>query len=259
MQELALVEAREHLGANYWRLRLRAPGIAERARPGQFLHLRVGSWSLAGRPDALCAEPPSRARFLLLRRPFCLHRRRGEAIEVAFRVVGPGTRWLRDRRPGDALDVMGPLGRGFRLEPPPPRPLAVAGGGGIAGLFPLLELPGAELLFGANSLREVPWRLLEEVRAPWRLALWERGEDPVRLLEERLEPGVEVFACGPPAMLRRVTEACRRAGVRAQLLLEEMIGCGRGGCRGCAVRTREGYVLLCQEGPVMEAERLAWS
>jgi NAD(P)H-flavin reductase len=68
---------------------------------------------------------------------------------------------------------------------------------------------------------------------------------------------VEVFACGPPAMLESVRALCERRGIPAQLALESGMACGFGACFGCVVPTRDGsYVRLCVDGPVLDAAEL---
>jgi NAD(P)H-flavin reductase len=78
------------------------------------------------------------------------------------------------------------------------------------------------------------------------------------LLEAELgrDPAVEVYACGPPGMLEAVRRRCVRHEVPAQLALESGMACGFGACFGCVVSTRDGYVRLCVEGPVLDAARL---
>jgi hypothetical protein len=67
---------------------------------------------------------------------------------------------------------------------------------------------------------------------------------------------VEVYACGPPPMLEAVRALCAEHGVPAQLALESGMACGFGACFGCVVATRDGYVRLCVDGPVLEAAAL---
>jgi len=78
------------------------------------------------------------------------------------------------------------------------------------------------------------------------------------LLEEELDGGadVEVYACGPPAMLEAVRLLCAERGMPAQLALESGMACGFGACFGCVVPTNAGYVRLCLEGPVLDASSL---
>ena len=65
-----------------------------------------------------------------------------------------------------------------------------------------------------------------------------------------------MYACGPPAMLEAVRELCSDHGVPAQLALESGMACGFGACFGCVVPTVDGYVRLCLDGPVLDAEVL---
>jgi NAD(P)H-flavin reductase len=65
-----------------------------------------------------------------------------------------------------------------------------------------------------------------------------------------------VYACGPPAMLEAVRALCAERDVPAQLAMESGMACGFGACFGCVVPTRNGYVRLCVEGPVLDAEEL---
>ena len=70
------------------------------------------------------------------------------------------------------------------------------------------------------------------------------------------DPAATVYACGPPQMLEAVRALCAARAVPAQLALETGMACGYGACFGCAVATRDGYVRLCLEGPVLDAASL---
>jgi dihydroorotate dehydrogenase electron transfer subunit len=65
-----------------------------------------------------------------------------------------------------------------------------------------------------------------------------------------------VYACGPPPMLEAVRAICAADGVPGQLALESGMACGYGACFGCVVPTRDGYVRLCIDGPVLDAASL---
>ena len=78
------------------------------------------------------------------------------------------------------------------------------------------------------------------------------GNDTLfELLREEIGGHVEVYACGPPAMLDAVETMCHEAGVPGQLAMESGMACGFGACFGCVVRTKDGYVRLCVDGPVI--------
>lgn len=236
-----------------WALRLRAPEVAAEARPGQFVHLRCGT----------TYDP-------LLRRPFSIFRLPGDAsvgsgvagpgeMELLYKVVGRGTAWLTRRQPGDALDVLGPLGRGFGLGPNTRRALMVAGGYGIAPLAALAAQAARQgvevtLLFGARTAAQVfPAGLL----APGvqYLVTTEDGSLGRRglvtdLVPELLPQADQVFACGPRPMLAALA---RMTGEKpAQAALEERMACGVGVCLSCVIDTKSGPQRVCRDGPVFE-------
>ncbi len=255
MDDRAWVVSREALGGEYYRLRLR-PARPLVASPGQFAMVKV--------TDGI--DP-------LLRRPFSIHRLvpggSGE-FEVLFRVVGEGTRRLAAVHVGERLDVLAPLGRGFRVEGA--RPLLVGGGVGVAPLLFLAEAFLArgvvpKLLLGGRADRDVLCHAdFGCLAVPYALAtedgsLGEAGL-VTRLLERELKeptPGTAVFACGPTPMLAAVASLAARHGVPCQVSLEAHMACGMGACLGCVLPgTREAYVRVCKEGPVFDADEIDW-
>jgi dihydroorotate dehydrogenase electron transfer subunit len=181
-------------------------------------------------------SPPGR----LLPRPMslCLATRR----ELAFLIdpIGPGTRALVELVRGQAIEVLGPLGNGYRVDVE--RPLLVGGGIGVAP-FPYLSerlaRPPAVLGFRTSEYAEAA-------------ALVPNAEVVVEplLVTELLRPGHDVLACGPEPMLAAVA----RLAPRAQLAWEAPMACGYGACYGCAVRIGGELKRLCVDGPVLEAE-----
>jgi len=202
----------------YALLRLTRGGLA-RGDPGQFFMLTPPAFPLP-RALSLCFAPPG---------------------ELAFLVdpVGPGTESLCRLERGDAVDVLGPLGRGFRLDVG--RPLLVGGGIGIA---PLVYL--------SQRLRRPPALLGFRTRAHAEAASLVPNAEVVvepELVTERLAPGRDVLACGPEAMLHAVA----RLAPGAQLAWEAPMACGFGACHGCVVRIGGALRRLCVEGPVLDA------
>ena len=114
------------LNAELYHVGLLCPDIAATIQPGQFLMVRV--------QDSF--DP-------LLRRPFAVHRLYPDdppgSFEMLYKVVGRGTRLLSKMQPGESLNLLGPLGRGFRLPDDKGFVLMVAGGIGIAPLPYLAE------------------------------------------------------------------------------------------------------------------------
>jgi dihydroorotate dehydrogenase electron transfer subunit len=198
-------------------------GALEPGVPGQFFMLEAPGRVLP-RPMSLCQAPPG---------------------ELAFLVdpIGPGTRALAALEPGDAIHVLGPLGKGFDLRVR--RPLLVAGGIGIAPMPYLSEaLGGPPALLGFRSA--------SHAKAASLLPGAEVVVEP-RLVTELLpeDPG-DVLACGPAAML----EAVRTLVPGAQLAWEAPMACGYGACYGCVVEIEGRYERLCVSGPVLRETML---
>ena len=200
----------------YALLRVERGGLDPGA-PGQFFMLEAPG-RLLPRPMSLCLAP------------------RGE---LAFLIdpIGPGTRAICAVEPGEQLQVLGPLGNGFRLELD--RPLLVGGGIGIAPLPYLSETlgrPPAVLGFRSD------WHAQAAELVPNAQTCVEPT-----LVTQLIPDGMDVLACGPEPML----EAIRAASADAQLAWEAPMACGYGACYGCAVEIGGELKRLCVEGPVL--------
>ena len=200
----------------YALVRLRR-GALEPGIPGQFFMLRPAGLLLP-RPMSLCLAPPGELGFLV-------------------DPIGPGTRALAALERGEEVDVLGPLGNGFRLDVT--RPLLVGGGIGVAP-FPYLS----ERLGIPPTL--VGFRTAHHAEAAALVPEAEVVLEPT-LVTERLEAGFDVLACGPEPMLRAV----RGLEPDAQLAWEAPMACGFGACYGCAVEIDGRLARLCVEGPVL--------
>ncbi|HET6866460.1 MAG TPA: dihydroorotate dehydrogenase electron transfer subunit [Solirubrobacteraceae bacterium] len=189
---------------------------------------------------------------------------RADANELHFLIedVGPGTKRLCELTPGEELLLVGPLGNGFARPREHRNPLLVGGGVGIAPLAiwqdelgsetnALLGFRDAEHAAGA-ALLSAPVVATDDGSVGHHGLVTELLEDA---LDDRGEE-LEVYACGPPAMLEAVRMACGRREVPAQLALESGMACGFGACFGCVVPTVDGYVRLCLDGPVLDAQAL---
>ena len=248
----------------YHALTVVAPGIPELTRPGHFLAVQVGG------PESS----------MLLRRAFAIYDARssgvyGGTVQVVFAVHGKGTAWLAQRRPQDRLDVVGPLGKPFRLPTHPVSATLVGGGYGSAPLLPLaaaLRARGCKVSFvlGAGSADRL-FGQLDAKRIADSIAvttddgsLGERGRvsDVLPAVLERTDADV-VYACGPMPMLRAVAGLAAERGIASQVAVEESMACGIGVCMTCVLpvvgddgRTR--MVRSCVEGPVFLGDRVRW-
>jgi dihydroorotate dehydrogenase electron transfer subunit len=241
----------ERVGA-YHVIRALDSGGPEDPQPGQFYMLSSAEgWG--GGAD----ERP------YLPRAFSYARVREGELSFLLEVVGPGTARLAELRPGEGLALVGPLGVGWRPPREGTRPLLVGGGIGAAPLVCLEEElgPDAAVLLGFRSAAHAEAASLFAGSPALATDDGSAGRQALvtDLLREELDadPGATVFACGPPAMLEAVRLVCAEVGVPAQLALESGMACGFGACFGCVVATRDGYIRLCVDGPVLDAEQLA--
>jgi dihydroorotate dehydrogenase electron transfer subunit len=248
--ETARVLSQEELYQDTFLMWLSCPAVARGASPGRFLMIH-------------CAEGYDP----LLPRPLSFHRFREAGGERQFAILydvrGRGTGLLSELQAGDRLTVFGPLGRGFDLGPDVQHLLLVAGGLGVAAMVALAESAVGQgraltLLEGARTAAKLypPELLPKDVEV---LSATDDGSaghhGPVtELLTDHLPWADQVFACGPKAMFRAMSQVLGKARTSkpVQALLEERMACGTGVCYGCAVFTRRGVRLVCKDGPRFE-------
>jgi NAD(P)H-flavin reductase len=198
-----------------------------------------------------------------LPRAFSVARRHaGGRLDFVLEDVGPGTERLGALAPGDEVWLLGPLGRGFAPPRAERRPVLVGGGVGIAPLMIWGDVlgPRATTLLGfRDAAHAAGAALLPGARVATDDGSVGHHGLVTELLRAELgaEGPAEVFACGPPPMLEAVRALCAERDVPAQLALESGMACGFGACFGCVVATRDGYVRLCVDGPVLDAATLA--
>ena len=257
-QEKATIIRSEQLSEDNFRLTLDAPLIAGSSTPGQFVMIL----SRAGK------DP-------LLRRPFSIHQTTSNGqIQIYFKKVGRGTTILAAGKVGDELDVFGPLGRGYQVDPEQPACL-VGGGLGIAPLLFLAKTISLSdrdhsrdcILLGGRSSAEVEPLVgdFEEIGLPVYCttddgSYGSKGFVTTLLEQQELAPGTQVYGCGPEPMLGAIQQLCRARGFGCQVSIESVMACGMGACLGCNVSgSQGGYVHVCIDGPVFRAEELQWN
>ena len=234
-------------------MRIRAPKCAATATPGSFVHIS-------------CDDT------LPMRRPLSIMRVEHDCIELLYKIVGDGLRWLSKKKPQDVISVLGPIGQPFKPSPERPNTLLIGGGVGIPPMIFLadhlrqqggdwapLAILGSELPFPfdlRSSALETPWLtkgvnatmpLLEDWGIPCRLAtlagfdgcfdgyVTDLAEQWLSSLSADELAKTEVFSCGPTPMLRAVAALAEKYHLPCQVSLEEFMACAVGGCAGCTV------------------------
>ena len=236
-----------------------------------------------------------------LRRPFSIADRWEDSqgrthLVVISRNVGPGTAWLEHLKEGARIDLIGPLGQGFRI-PPDDRMLILVGGG--VGIPPLLYLTrdlhhagkrNVIMIFGATRRDILPVRLLNEPTTDGMPTLCvdsgTPGEYPAAITTDDGSLGLHgvvtdairafaptcrsasaerplVLTCGPEGMLHAVAELSREMQWDCQMCIERKMGCGMGTCLSCIVRVHDPekesgwrWALTCKDGPVFDRDDL---
>lgn len=246
----------KRINENTYILSFISPFLAKKARPGQFIHLKINSSSF------------------FLRRPFSIHRVIGNTVYVLFRVRGRGTNIISQYRTGDLLDMIAPLGNGFNctlraLENK--RKILVAGGMGVAPLMFLgehlarlrLARKKAEtvILLGARTKEEI---LCESDFKKLGFKVYIATENGTKGFKGRITEllknilvththpsGTHIYACGPKEMFLELSKILKGyPQITCQVAFEQFMGCGLGVCLGCVVETKYGYKRVCKDGPV---------
>lgn len=245
----AVTESRQ-LADGVYSMWLDMPGIAQTARPGQFVSLYCADGSrLLPRPISICEIDEKQKK-----------------IRLVYRIAGKGTEEFSSLSKGDIIEVMGPLGNGFTLEGK--KVLLIGGGIGIPPLLQLAkELSCERQVQIVVGYRDGSLFLKEELEyygdvyvATEDGSAGTKGNVIDAVKAEKLEADM-IFACGPVPMLRGIKAYAAEMGIRAQLSMEERMACGIGACLACVCKSAEedghSHVKnkrVCKDGPVFYAE-----
>jgi dihydroorotate dehydrogenase electron transfer subunit len=240
----------ERLTDDIYSITVESEYISSSALPGQFVNIKCNEGN-----DAF------------LRRPLSIGST--DAAEgtytVFFKIIGAGTAILSEKKAGDTLDVIGPLGNGFDLDIKYGRIAVVGGGLGIFPLLHVLEKSKAVVKRSYLGLRNYGLVVLEDEFRQNSLSLEITTDDgsygmkgfvtDILKRDIKVEKFDIIYACGPVSMLKRTVQEAENAGICCQVSLEERMGCGFGACLGCAVKARSRYggweyKHVCVDGPV---------
>jgi len=254
------VLSQEDFPKKIFKLTLSSSIISKKAKPGNFVHIKVSS-----------NDHP------LLRRAFSIHsvdKDKG-CFEVLFKVVGKGTEILSKKSPGDTLDILGPIGNNFFLPENGKKIMLVAGGMGIAPLWFLYthlirRFHKNKLTFfvGTKNKKELLYaEELKNMGANLIIATDDGSTGRKGLVTEVFLKEIErrdynhqklaVYSCGPQMMMKRMSQLAKRLNLFCQISLETHMPCGVGACWGCVVKQNDGtYKRVCVDGPVFDAREV---
>ena len=242
----------EKLIEGIYKFTLKAEEIAKNAKAGNFIEIQV---STTGEP--------------FLRRPISIYNIDGDNIEIIFQVKGKGTEILSNKRIGDKINVLGPLGYGtFSVKEY--KKVAIIGGG--IGTYPLYEL-AKELKGKADVTMYMGFRNKDLVTLEKEFkdvcnkvvittddgSYMQKGFALDVLKSDCMQEKPDmIFACGPLPMLKAVQSFANENNIPCEMSLEERMGCGIGACLGCAVKVVSGteprYGHVCKVGPVFKSK-----
>ncbi|NLF93168.1 MAG: dihydroorotate dehydrogenase electron transfer subunit [Oligosphaeraceae bacterium] len=254
----AVIRIHEQIRGAYRQLYLEAPAIAQIAEPGQFVHLQLPGLAerVLRRPFSICAADAGSGR-----------------LRLVYKVVGVGTEHLQALQPGQRVNVLGPLGKGFSPLPRDRRSILVGGGYGCAAMYFVAQRAGVLplVLLGARGQEDVI--LAEEFQAlgcEVRIAtddgtLGQKGRVTVLLEQAAQEfPQAWLAACGPLPMLKALSQFVARQHWDGELSLDSAMCCGMGACFACVIKRKAdneqgwSYARVCHDGPVFKAGDIYW-
>jgi dihydroorotate dehydrogenase electron transfer subunit len=234
----------EKLSLNIVSLAFESIYFSENVYPGQFINIKIDQ------------DSPN-----LLRRPFSVSNVSNKEVHILFNIVGRGTFSLAEKKIGDEIEVLGPLGNGFNCDSGHEKHIIAAGGIGIAPFLFLFNAlskrkKSIDLYFGFRTKNDVIDFGIPNINiATEDGSLGYKGNVNDMLFSKISEYNVndtKIYACGPNVMLKNLSDRLSPLSYEAEVSIESHMACGIGLCQGCPVESKtEGgkYLLVCKDGP----------
>ena len=238
-----LVLSNNRIADNTFLIETELPDPNTLLKPGQFFNIQVTSNS-----------------FPLLRRPFSISDVSSSSLFFMYKQIGEGTKIMSEKRKGETLNLLGPLGNNFVLDEKCDHAIFIGGGIGIAP-FPFLikEVKNNQsysVLFGVRNKKEVHDYGLDNISYSSDDGSIGIKGNVLDLLKNKLtelkNKKIQIFACGPNPMFRALKEFITDKDIDCFVSMESVMACGFGICQGCPVEYKndEKYHLICKDGPV---------
>jgi len=241
------VEQTEEIQKGVFLLKVYSPEIASVASPGQFCNIKVSDSS-----------------YPLLRRPFSICDVKNESVYFMFTIVGEGTQTLSEKKVGDKLEILGPLGKGFNYSSDYDTAVIVAGGIGAAP-FPFLinklNNESSKICFIGGRTKDdiIQYGMVNSFISTDDGSEGFKGTviDLLKSKKEKLKEGTtKIFGCGPTPMLKALSEFSIENNFNCEISTESAMACGFGICQGCPIeeKDKDKYLLICKDGPVFNVK-----
>ena len=235
---------KREIAPNQIELILKNKRLAEEARPGQFVHIAIENGAN------------------ILRRPISICDSFMENTRIIFEIKGEGTKWLASREEGDVLTLMGPLGNGF-TQYPGKRAFVIGGGIGTFPLYKLTKmLDKPEIFLGFRNkdmvVMEQEFSMAGNLHIATDDGSYGHHGFAIELAEKEIDKCDVIYACGPKPMLKAVKALAEKYGKKAEISMEERMGCGIGACLVCVCKTTTGNRQVCLQGPVFDSEEVVF-
>ena len=235
----------------HYSLRLQHPDKLPPVLPGQFVELLVDN------------SPTT-----FLRRPFSIHDAdyKENTISLFIKVMGTGSAMLKNKKEGECLNMVYPLGNSFTVKGIK-KSLLIGGGCGIAPLLYLAKSLAEEkstvhCILGGKTKEDI--HEIEKYQCFGNVdittedgSIGHKGLVTNHPVINTIAPDM-VYACGPEPMLKAVHRWAKEKNIACEVSLENTMACGIGACLCCVTPTVEGNRCVCTEGPVFNTKKLLW-
>ncbi|MBO8130740.1 MAG: dihydroorotate dehydrogenase electron transfer subunit [Candidatus Marinimicrobia bacterium] len=236
------------IAKNTYRMELDFGVDLSHALPGQFINLYFDS---------------------IFPRPFSIAGIDHNIVTILYKVVGYNTIFMSEMKKGDMVKVLGPLGKGFKIENSSGKLILIGGGIGIAPLVFLSDYLNEKnidyIFFAGFKNRDEVINLDKQGKIYISTDDGSYGfkgtvVDLFLSKESEINHGKNMFCCGPEPLLKSLINISNKKNYNIQVALEKVMGCGTGLCQGCAVEYyKEGkkeYKLVCKDGPVFDGRHV---
>lgn len=252
-EEKGIVEENLNICNNYFLMKIKTETIAKSSEPGNFVMVGISS----------SYDP-------LLKRPFGIFNSNDNHIFLYYEVVGKGSKLLSEKKKGDIVDLIGPLGNSFP-EFKDKKILLIAGGRGIApiyyGIEKYLKDNEVRLVYGARSKNDL--NLISNLKKLNLKDLYlytddgssgSKGFVTTDLKDIISYNNIDItISCGPEKMFESLNSILKNEKTKDYVSMEAIMGCGIGICHSCVIETKNnGYKKVCSDGPIFDMGEIKW-